>query len=92
MWHPVEATSLSLAEVKRVGRAALFLDWGEKLLYREGEIFELHETLDERAMAYPPVRLPSAILEHGVGIEYGWRHLAGCDCEACTDHRHRRAA
>ena len=27
--------------------------------------------------------LPAQVLERGIGIEFGWRHLAGCDCDRC---------
>ena len=27
--------------------------------------------------------LPHAILENGVGLEYGWRHIADCACPYC---------
>lgn len=32
-----------------------------------------------------PARMPRSILDSGVGIEYGWRHLAECDCECCAE-------
>ncbi len=77
----------SLSEVRRIGRPALFLDWGETLLFRDGAIFDLHGTVDERAVADPPEVLPIQIMETAVGIEYGWRHLAGCDCPSCGQDR-----
>lgn len=78
---------LSLSEVRRIGRPALFLDWGETLLFREGALFDLEGALDERALADPPKVLPIQIMETAVGIEYGWRHLAGCDCPSCEHDR-----
>ena len=84
----VNGVYLSLAEVRSVGRTALFLDWGEALLYRDGRLFELQTSPGEQAMDYPPKLLPDEILEHGVGIEFGWRHLDGCDCWACQEQTH----
>ena len=83
----VSGTPFSLSEVRRIGRPALFLDWGETLLFRDGILYDLHGTLDERAVADPPEILPAQVLENGVGIEYGWRHLGGCDCPGCCERR-----
>ena len=74
---------LLLSEVRRIGLPAIFRDWGEVLLFRDGALFDVHESADGRSLAYPPEELPAQVLEAGVGIEYGWRHLAGCDCPPC---------
>ena len=34
--------------------------------------------------------LPAQVLELGVGIEFGWRHLAACDSDHCRSLRTRR--
>jgi hypothetical protein len=84
MKRAVSDALLSLSEVTSLGEPALFLDWGETLLFRDGALFDLHGTVDELAAADPPEELPGEILAAGVGIEYGWHHLAGCECLACA--------
>jgi hypothetical protein len=71
--------------VRRIGRPALFLDWGETLLFRDGTLFDVHAAADGLALAYPPEELPAQVLDAGVGIDYGWRHLTGCDCRLCCE-------
>ena len=79
----VSGRILSLNEVASLGAPALFLDYGETLLYENGVLYDLHETLEGGAGRFPPEKLPVEVLEHGTGIEYGWYHLVGCDCPAC---------
>jgi hypothetical protein len=85
MRHSLSDRLLSLTEVRRIGRPALFLDWGEQLLFRDETIFDLHETDDGRGHVYPPKELPAQMLETAAGIDYGWRHLTGCDCTLCCE-------
>jgi hypothetical protein len=75
---------LSLAEVREVGRPAFFFDFGEALLFNDGELFDLRHWGVALQFDVDPVPLPRQILEHGVGIEYGWRHAGECDCRACS--------
>ena len=77
---------LSLDEVMSSGEPALFLDYGETLLFENGVLYDLHETFADGA-AFPPERLPAEVLTNGTGVEYGWRHLLGCDCSACCERR-----
>ena len=78
---------LSLNEVRSLGRPALFLDYGDNLLYDDERLFDLSPEGEGRAMTYPPLMLPPQVLERGIGIEFGWRHLAGCDCRHCCSQK-----
>jgi hypothetical protein len=78
---------LSLDEVRAAGYRAFFTDWGEALLYDEGRLFDVREIATARRAGRRPTPLPAKVLEAGVGIEYGWRHAAGCDCWACGAQR-----
>ena len=77
------AVRLSLDEVREIGKTAFFFDFGEALMYLDGELFDIR---DRRAVlpsgALP--KLPPEVLESGVGIEYGWRHTRGCACHLCA--------
>jgi hypothetical protein len=75
---------LSLDEVRASGRPAFFLDYGEALLFIDGELFDLQDGGAALQAGGDPLPLPRDVLEHGVGIEYGWRHTARCDCDVCT--------
>jgi hypothetical protein len=75
---------LSLDEVRELGRTAFFFDYGEALMYLDGEVFDIHEwgaSMPSDALSLP---LPREVLEGGVGIEYGWRHMRGCACHLCA--------
>ena len=87
MWCEFSGRPLSLDEVTSLGEPALFLDFGEALLYEHGCLYDLHETVSASALAYPPEELPAQILDHGAGIEYGWHHLSECACRACCERR-----
>jgi hypothetical protein len=78
---------LTLDEVRAAGRRAFFVDWGESLLYDEGQLFDVREIATARQAGRRPAPLPAKVLEAGVGIEYGWRHTAGCDCCVCDVRR-----
>jgi len=78
---------LSLDEVRAAGRPAFFVDWGEALLFDDGQLFEVRDLAAARRAGGRPEPLPAQVLEAGVGIEYGWRHSAGCDCRACQARR-----
>ncbi len=81
---------LSLNEVRSLQRPALFIDFGEKLLYHDERLFDLTPEAPGRPPDYSPVMLPAQVLDLGVGIEFGWRHLAECDCDHCRSLRARR--
>jgi hypothetical protein len=80
-------TPLSLPEVRESGLPALFLDFGEALLYLDGELFDLDERAAALRAGSRPLPLPAAILAKGVGIEYGWNHARQCACRFCSRGR-----
>ena len=74
---------LLLEDVRASGVPAYFFDHGERLLFLDGEIYDLREVGAAARAGTNPAPLPHAILENGVGLEYGWRHIAGCVCPQC---------
>jgi hypothetical protein len=74
---------LSLAEVRESGRPAYFYEYGEALLYRRDQLFDLRDWRGFLRTGAPPSPLPATVLEQSVGIEYGWRHADACDCRLC---------
>lgn len=74
---------LSFDEVVASRRTAVFQEFGDLLLYLGGTVFILRDA-DSRARpdVTPPVLDPSSLV-HAVGIETGWRHAEGCDCDFC---------
>ena len=76
---------LTLREVRAAGLPAMFMDYGEMLLYLDGDLYSLQGT--QKTAGQPaelPSPLPSQVLETGVGLEYGWKHLTGCRCRRCA--------
>ena len=71
---------LSAEEVLASGRPALFDDFGECLLFVDGQLFDLRAARLSRDGARLPEPLPERVLRAAVGIEVGWRHARGCDC------------
>lgn len=82
--RPRSPVALSLAEVRETGLPALLLDFGEALLYVDGEIFEVDASLAPLRVGSHPVPLPAVILATGVGIDYGWHHAGHCACRFCS--------
>lgn len=71
---------LSAKEVLATGRPALFDDFGECLLFVDGQLFDLRAAGLSLDGARLPEPLPERVLRAAVGIEWGWRHARGCDC------------
>lgn len=91
------ARRLSLDEVRQSGLPALFLDYGEVLLYLDDQLFCLRDVVSHQQESAPPPPLPAHVLNSGVGIEYGWRHLTDRACPVCleltsVEERQQRAA
>ena len=76
---------LSLDEVRQSGRVAYFFDFCEALMYVDGALFEIRPSGAGTSNGMRRTPMPRSILDSGVGIEYGWRHLAECDCECCGE-------
>ena len=71
---------LSLEDVVSVGLPAFYEDHGEKLVYRDGCIFE-------GAAGDAPLGEPILVLDQpgeAVGLEFGWRHRRDCTCRLCA--------
>lgn len=83
---------LSFDEVVMSRRTAVFQEFGDLLLYLDGRVFVLRG-VDPHAHPHvtPPVLDPSALM-HAVGIETGWRHAEGCDCDLCSEYARVHAA
>ena len=82
--RPLSPVPLSLAEVRETGLPALLLDFGESLLYLDGEIFEVDASGAPLPVGAAPIPLPAVILATGVGIDYGWHHARHCACRFCS--------
>jgi hypothetical protein len=74
---------LSLDEVRASDLPAYFYDHGEELVYLDGELYDLRDAETAEGAGTDPQPLPREVLESGVGIEYGWRHVADCVCRFC---------
>ncbi len=74
---------LSLQEVRESGLPALFFEYGDALLYLDGQLYNAADWVVSEVSAAPQP-LPAQILENGVGIEYGWQHAANCTCRFCA--------
>ena len=74
---------LSLDEVRASGLPAFYTDHGERLLYMDGELYDLRDTDGEWQAGSRPSPLPRHILEDGVGVEFGWWHAHDCTCPHC---------
>ena len=84
---PIMATAgrrrLTFEEVLAAGRPAVYRKFGDHLLYVGGRLFDVREP--ERRHRSRSAIAVAAPDEHeharlSVGIEYGWRHAAGCSC------------
>jgi hypothetical protein len=82
--RPRSPVALSLAEVRESGLPALLLDFGEALLYLDGEIFEVDASLAPLRAGSHLDPLPAVVLATDVGIDYGWHHAGHCACRFCS--------
>ena len=74
---------LSLEEVRASGLPAYFYDYSEELFYLDDDLFDLRDVEAAEREGVDPLPLPREILQNGVGLEYGWRHVADCVCDYC---------
>lgn len=77
---------LSLEDVRASGLPAFYTDHGERLLYMDGELYDLRDTDGEWQAGSRPSPLPHRILEDGIGVEFGWWHAHDCTCSFCRTH------
>jgi len=66
--------------VVAAGLPAVFQDFGEHLIYRDGTIFDAAHGGSE------PILVVDG-LDEAVGLEFGWRHASGCGCCYCQAGR-----
>ena len=79
---------LTFDEVLAAGQPAVYRKFGDHLLYVQGRLFDVREPAApvEVGLSPSPQReQPAADRVASVGIEYGWRHSAGCPCDYCID-------
>ena len=80
---------LSLVDVVNVGLPAVYQEFGERLVYVDGAIFDASES---GAIAEEPIIVMGETHET-VGLEFGWRHASDCSCLFCAaDRRETRSA
>jgi hypothetical protein len=72
--------------VVAAGLPAVYQNFGEHLVYRDGTIFDA-------TRGGPPAEHPILVvdsLDEAVGLEFGWRHAGGCACAFCQGGRSER--
>jgi len=79
---------LSLEEVLQAGLPAVYQQYGDRLLYLDGRIFD---AADPRALAEIALMVTGAATQV-VGVEFGWRHASDCCCQFCLKRTADRAA
>ena len=71
---------LSLEEVLQAGLPAVYQQYGDRLLYMDGTIFD---ATDPRAVTEIPLIVAGAATQ-AVGLEFGWRQAGDCPCPFCS--------
>jgi hypothetical protein len=71
-------------EVEAAGLPAVFASFGDLLLYREGIVYALPPSVDPADPVQVDDLADAYALRHRVGIEFPWRHTAGCGCRFCA--------
>ena len=75
---------LTFDEVVENRRVALFHEFGDSLLYIDGEVFVLQGA---DLFGHPDATLlvlDARSVVSAVGFETGWHHARDCDCRACS--------
>ena len=76
-------SALSLDDVRKSGELATFHAFGDDLVYLHGTVYYVPSQAEGRDPE-ELVRQPDAYpVTTAAGIEFGWHHLEGCDCEFC---------
>ena len=71
---------LSFDEVLEAGLPAVYQQYGERLLYLDGRIFDVS---DPEAIA-EIMLVGVGAADQAVGLEFGWRHAGACSCRFCA--------
>ena len=74
---------LTLEEVVSAGRPALYLRFGEALLFVDNTIFDVRRPGSPTEVALGVPLDDPHLGTHAVGIEFGWRHALHCACPMC---------
>ena len=77
---------LSLVDVMSAGLPAVYSQFGDRLLYMDGRIFD---ATDPSSLAEIP-DIAAGEAESTVGLEFGWQHAGGCTCRYCAGDRPAR--
>lgn len=73
----------TLDDVRESGQLAFFNARGDNLIYQDGSVYCVPSPTDGRDLA-ELVQDPRAYrVTARAGIEFGWYHLEGCECEFC---------
>lgn len=81
----------SLDDVIDARQPATFSAFGDHLLFVDGIVYSLPRDPMPSEFAEPLDVPGSYIVTQTVGIEYGWRHVAGCDCSLCAPEMRQAA-
>jgi len=76
---------LSAQQVLAIGAPAIFEDYGERLLYVDGQLLDLRAAAPAPDGSLVVPTLPSSVLQTAVGIEFGWQHLECHGCGRCRE-------
>jgi hypothetical protein len=79
---------LSFEEVLEAGLPAVYQQYGDRLLYMDGRIFDAS---DPSSLAEIPLIVAGAA-EQAVSVEFGWRHAGDCPCLFCSKRSADEAA
>lgn len=71
---------LSLGDVLQAGLPAVYLGYGDRLLFMDGTIYDATDPHAPEAILRDVVDNPAL----AVGFEFGWRHAPGCVCSFCA--------
>ncbi len=74
---------LSLADVVNAGLPAVYQQYGERLVYMDGRIFDASDPSSPAEIA----NIVAGEADQAVGLEFGWRHAGDCSCPFCAIDR-----
>jgi hypothetical protein len=79
---------LSLEDVFKAGLPAVFQEFGERLLFMDGRIYDASDSSSLAEILLGVVCEP----DQTVGLEFGWRHAGDCSCLFCAKRSAHEAA
>jgi hypothetical protein len=71
---------LSLEEVRSAGLPAVYEEFGERLLYLDGAVFDASDPSSPAEVSLGVAGEP----KQAVGLEFGWQHAGDCSCHFCS--------